>query len=203
LFFGVNDSRRTKRRQIVTNQLNVYQPAIEALEKDLDEAERHVNALRTSINLLRAKAGMGPMPDGGGGPPPSGGGKPSTTPGIRSDQFFGKKGQTAIREFLELRNSKGLGPATAREIHDGLVAGGFNFEAKDDNTAMIGLRATLRKRSETFVKMKNGNYGLRAWYPDLKKAKPTTAKEGGSTDTDVDLDLEEKETASLTDEAAA
>ncbi len=82
----------------------------------------------------------------------------------------------------------GDGPAKPREIFDALKAGGFEFEAKDDNIAMIGLRNMLRKRYETFQKLSSGTYGLCAWYPDAKKKKPIVAD---SDDDDADENNDE------------
>lgn len=47
--------------------------AIDALEKDLADLERQGNALLTTINVLREKAGQPPRPSfgGGGGPAPA------------------------------------------------------------------------------------------------------------------------------------
>lgn len=50
----------------MANMDNPFQPAIDALETELVEVERNANALLTTINLLRSKAGMPPREPGGG-----------------------------------------------------------------------------------------------------------------------------------------
>ena len=119
---------------------NLFQPAIEELEKELFEAERNVNALLSTINLLRSKAGLPSRAPGGGRTSDSEGSDlgPSLS-SIRPDTFYGKKMGTAAREYLEMRKSQNLGPAKPKEIFQTLVAGGFQFETKDENIAIISL----------------------------------------------------------------
>src|SRR5690348_2112632 len=127
----------------MTNPVNPFQSAIDELEKDLNEAERHANALLSAINVLRAKSGLPPRsPDGGGMDGIQSGVSTSPGPGptishIKHDTFFGKRMGTAAREFLEMRKSQGHGPAKAREIFDALRAGGFQFNTKDDSIAIV------------------------------------------------------------------
>lgn len=160
------------------NQANPFQAAIDELEKDLSDAERHANALLSAINVLRAKSGLPPRTPGGGsgdgirssvsvptGPVP-------TASNIKQDTFFGKRMGTAAREFLEMRKSQGLGPAKAREIFDALKAGGFQFNTKDDTTSIVSLRNTITKNTAMFQKLPNGTFGLRSWYPNAKHEKP-------------------------------
>src|SRR6185312_9267671 len=90
---------------------------------------------------------------------------------IKSDTFYGKKMQTAAREFLEMRKRADLSAAKPREIFDALKAGGFEFDTKDETTALISLRGALRKNSTTFHKLPNGEYGLRIWYPNAKASR--------------------------------
>jgi hypothetical protein len=175
-------------------------PAITFMERKVDEAERKVNELLGALNVLRAEAGMPPRPGGGG----SGGSDVSGSipTQIKPDSFLGKKQQTAIREFLEIRRAQGLGPAKPREIYDALHAGGYQFEAKTADIALVGLRALLRKRSETFYQLNNGTYGLVAWYPDLKRPK-SSASSGEDADDDSDNDQEEEKETTADPKVAA
>lgn len=158
--------------------------ALEALERRLADMERKGNALVEVINDLRAEMGMPAHPPLG-----TGGHKVSSASStgsaqigsIRSDTFYGKKMQTAVREYLEMRRGANLGPAAPREIYDAVVSGGFKSEAKDDAIALVGLRAMLRKRTNYFHKLPNGSYGLTAWYPDAKQTK--------SDDDEVDVQV--------------
>lgn len=146
--------------------------AIDALEAELAELERQAGEIRNMINLLCRRIGRelryAESTTSGAGPMIS---------QIKSDTFYGKKMNTAAREFLELRKKADLGPAKPREIFDALGAGGFEFEAKDETTALISLRSALRKNTVTFHKLPNGQYGLKAWYPNAKAAKDISGGE--------------------------
>ncbi|GMO87153.1 hypothetical protein [Bradyrhizobium ottawaense] len=158
---------------------NPFQPAIEELEKELNEIERQRTALISTINLLRGKAGMPPRQEASenGGQTASGGGGQHAAVAIRHDTFFGKRMATAARTYLEMRRAAegGTSPATPRDIFDALKKGGFVFETKDDGVAIISLRNMLRKNTVVFQKLPNGTYGLAAWYPNAKKPKGSLA----------------------------
>lgn len=150
---------------------NTFLPAITALERKYQERQKEQSTLLGMINSLREEAGMPawhPAPEAGSG---SG----NVISEIRPDTFYGKKMQTAVREYLEMRRAKDMGPATPREIYDTLKEGGYQFGASSDETAMIGLRAMLRKRTQFFHKLPNGNYGLTAWYEHVKTSKAAAA----------------------------
>lgn len=162
-------------------------PALAILEPKLDEIERKGHALRQIINELRGEDGLPPRSPGGGDTLTSsasvGVGAGSLSQ-IRPDTFYGKKMQTAIREYLEMRKAGGMGPAMPREIYDAITGGGYKFEAKDDTTALVGMRALLRKRSAFFHRLPNGSYGLTNWYPDAKKPKAAATAESDEADVD-------------------
>ncbi len=185
----------------MTSPASAFQPAINALEKDLADLERQANGLLQSINLLREKAGLPPRPGGflaSSGHGPSGDG-PSAIK-LHSDTFTGKKLGSAVREYLEMRKKSGAdAPATSREIFDALKEGGFISGAKDDATGLVVLRTMLRKNTTMFAKLQNGKYGLRAWYPNLKSPKESAA---GETDA-ADGEDEDTQEETATDKAAA
>lgn len=176
---------------------------IEGLEKRLADLERKANALIETINDLRQEDGLPPRAPFGGG----GGGGIRTSAGaatqIKPDSFYGKKLQTAVREFLEMRYAAahGTNPATPKEIFEAITKGGYQFDAKTDEVAMVGLRALLRKRTAFFHKLPNGTYGLTSWYPDAKRPKGAAADE--DVDTDTDEDTPQTETATTKKAAAA
>jgi hypothetical protein len=167
-------------------------PAINMLQKKLDDAERHAAGIRDALNLLRKVAGLQPVESGVSGAPSGG------ITQIKSDTFYGKRQQTAVREYLEMRKLQDLGPAKPREIFEALKAGGVQYEAQDDSVAMVGLRALLRKRTNIFHKMPNGSYGLASWYPHAKANKQTAA----DADAEDELDQEDEDTASAASEDA-
>jgi hypothetical protein len=144
-----------------------YMPAIDGLERELEEVERKAGELRGAINTLCRLAGIEARYAEGSINAKT---APTLTQ-LRPDTFYGKKMQTAAREFLEMRKTADLGPATPKNVYEALRDGGYQFETQDEVTALISLRATLRKNSQTFHKLPNGQYGLRAWYPNARPAK--------------------------------
>lgn len=124
---------------------DAFAPAITALMQELKDIERKAKEIKSAINTLSKHAGVAePYPnldeENGVG----------TLSQIRADTFYGKVMGTAAREYLEMRKASGMGPATPREIYEALTTGGFLFEAKDENTALVSLRATLRKSLADF-----------------------------------------------------
>jgi len=156
-------------------------PAIDALLVELADQEKQVIETKLLINRLCARAGMEVMfPDAA-----SASGSASIA-SIRPDSFYGKVLNTAAREYLEMRKSANLGPATPREVYEALVKGGYAPDTKDETNAIIGVRATLRKNSSIFHRLPNGTYGLLSWYPNAKPqrdddedAAPVRAKKKG------------------------
>jgi hypothetical protein len=192
-------------RQTVTNLASVFQPAIDALEKDLANLERQANGLLTSINLLREKAGLPPRDGGWASASAQDGDAHAGTPKLKlhSDSFTGKKLTSAVREYLQMRKANGAdAPATSREIFYALKEGGFISGAKEDATALIVLRTMLRKNVVTFAKLQNGKYGLRAWYPSLKAPKEPSGKVSDEDET-PELGEDEADAEIAAEEASA
>ena len=162
----------------MSDAASALQPAIDVLENDLADLERQANGLLTSINLLRTRAGLPPRPGAwsAGGAGKSDAPTAGATLKLHSDTFTGKKLGSAVREYLTMRKANGYdAPANSREIFDALKQGGFASGAKDDATALVVLRTMLRKNTVMFVKLQNGKYGLRVWYPNLRQPKGAPA----------------------------
>lgn len=180
--------------------------AIEALELRLAELERKGNALVEVINDLRVEDGLpprGPFGTGGASSSQSASGA-ATFMQIKSDTFYGKKLQTAVREYLIMRKHENAGPATPREIYDAITKGGYQFDTKNEGIALVSLRSLLRKRTAFFHKLPNGTYGLTSWYPDAKKPKNISSAEDDGDDADTEtVDKEEEEVETATAKAAA
>lgn len=143
-----------------------FLPAIEAFKTQLVQAEQRVTEIKRSINSLYELAGE-PLPynvEAEAAPTVS-------LSAIKGDTFYGKSVNAAAREYLEMRRSAGLGPASPRDVYEALSKGGLKFEAKDSTIATIGVRATLRKNSSLFHRLPSGEYGLLSWYPNAKAPK--------------------------------
>ena len=82
-----------------------------------------------------------------------------------------------VSAFFIRQPLQGNGPATPQEIIEALKAGGYKFEAKSDEIALIGLRALLRKATSVFHKLPGTRaYGLMAWYPGAKPGNDSDEK---------------------------
>lgn len=96
---------------------------------------------------------------------------------VRRDQFVNYNApSTAARAYLDWRGPA-RGAASIDEIYDALFAGGYGFEQKDANEAKNGLRIALGKDGAVH-RLANGFYGLTSWYPDARKEKKKSAKDG-------------------------
>ena len=95
---------------------------------------------------------------------------------LHGDEYYGRPLATVITSILETRKIRGAGPATVREIYDQMIAGGYQFETKDDDNAMRGMRISMAKNPK-FHKLPSGKWGLREWYPGVKENKATNAAE--------------------------
>ena len=87
---------------------------------------------------------------------------------VAVDEFFNKPLNTSVKTLLTRRKAAGRGPATAEDIYDGLIAGGYDKFPDNKDEALTGLRISLGKSSHTFVRLPNGSYGLGEWY-DIKQ----------------------------------
>lgn len=161
-------SSMTKGHVVMTD---TFDPAITALQSDLAKLEDQVREVKSAINLLCKHAGRPEMYRVADTDNSS-----ATITSIQADTFYGKTIGAAAREYLEMRRSANMGPAATREVFDALTEGGFQFNSKNKNNAMISLGQTMRKSSKIFHKLPNGKYGLLTWYPN--------AKEGKSSDDD-------------------
>jgi hypothetical protein len=138
-------------------------PAIATFERRREEALAVVADCERTVNTLCREAGY---------PPRYTEATTSTkVTQISDDTFYGQKQTPAMRMYLDMRKAQGLGPATAREIYEAIKSGGYVFEAKDAETALVGMRALLRTQPNVFHRLPQGTWGLTAWYPDAKKPK--------------------------------
>jgi hypothetical protein len=149
---------------------NELDPAIAAFERRREEALAAVAECERTINTLCKEAGY-----------PARYSEKATANSARvtqisDDTFYGQKQTPAMRMYLEMRKAQGLGPATPREIYEAIKSGGYVFEAKDSETALVGMRALLRTQPQIFHRLPQGTWGLTVWYPDAKKPKPEIVK---------------------------
>lgn len=140
------------------------EPAISALQQKLTEQQRAVADTKRTINMLLKMGGQSPMfPDD----------EDERSGSVRADQFYGKGLATSAAEYLAMRKQA----CQPDEILRSLTAGGFDFDLlKWKNTDRLRLLSlSLAKNTGAqgkFHRLKNGSFGLRAWYDEdfLKKA---------------------------------
>jgi hypothetical protein len=148
---------------------NELSSAIARLETVYIEALKNAEGKLAALNAVREVAGLPPRSPGIDASGADGG---TVLTQIKRDTFYGKKQMTAIREYLTMRRAQGDGPATPREVLDALKAGGYLFETKSDDIALVTVRALMRKANNVFHRLPGGNtYGLLEWYPNAKPAK--------------------------------
>jgi len=154
----------------MTNELG---PAVMALQRKLEEQLQAVADTKRTINMLMKMSGEEPLfPDtdaerGGA---------------VRADQFYGKGLATSAAEYLAMRQQA----CQPDEIYRGLQAGGFDFVLQgwkgEDRDMVRNVAMSLSKNTGgagKFHRLKNGSFGLRAWYDPtfLKKAKAAEGAE--------------------------
>jgi len=139
-------------------------PAVTVLQRKLDEQLQAVADTKRTINMLMKMSGLDAIyPEGDG----------ERSGSVRADQFYGKGLATSAAEYLAMRQQA----AQADEIFRGLKAGGFDFDLLGwkEEDRVRSLAMSLAKNTGgagKFHRLKNGSFGLRAWYDEdfLKKA---------------------------------
>jgi hypothetical protein len=154
---------------------------IEELEQHLRELLAEVADTRRTINSLCRSLGEKPRYAEE---------EPSTARATgRPDQYYGKPLASAVREYLDSRGQA----CAAREILEGLKAGGFDFDAQGwkatDHLRLLA--SSLAKNTATFLRLPSGTFGLRSWYPNAPKP---GKKAQSSTPESVDADADEGQT---------
>ena len=93
---------------------------------------------------------------------------------VRRNSFFGRPLTTVVREYLEMRQKAGMGPASLSDIYQALKEGGFDLDdlsKKSEGEQRRIVAVSLGKNSLTFVRLPTDDWGLKEWYPKLKAKK--------------------------------
>lgn len=171
---------------------DAFAPAIAALQADLDVLDKKAREIKGAINVLCKHAGQAELYPNVDAESAEG-----AVASIQADTFYGKTIGKAAREYLAMRKTAGMGPATPRQIYEALVQGGLQFDTKNENVALVSLRNTLRKRPHIFHRLPNAQYGLLSWYPTAK-----AQKAAGATDEDEDDEADNAKPATNNTSAA-
>lgn len=164
----------------VQKTINDLQEKIREKEDEVLKSKITVNNLLRLFNLPAVYSELG---------------EPRETPAVgpvRRDEYFGQPLATVVRSILMRRRAANLGPASVNEIFDAMIAGGYKFDAKDDENAKRGLRIALTKNSGIFIKLPHGDYGLREWYPGAKEPRLRKASPDGTAAGKLDEGREEE-----------
>lgn len=147
-----------------------FTEAISALYERLDDLIEQERTIKRTINDLSViDGGEAPFPDvelGG----------PGDVRRIRSDQFFGKSLNGAVKEYLRI-----VGRAVpVREILEGLKRGGFEFPAHWGNEHWLkNLSISISKNRNDFVYVKSSDsWGLWDFYPEKKRERDALRASG-------------------------
>ncbi len=141
-------------------------PAVAVLRRKLEEQLQGVTDTKRTINMLMKMSGKEPLfPEG----------ESENSGVVRADQFYGKGLATSAAEYLAMRHQA----CQPDEIFRALREGGFDFDLQgwqgEDSVKVRSLAMSLAKNTGSvgkFHRLKNGSFGLRAWYDPsfLKKA---------------------------------
>ena len=157
---------------------------IERLKEKVSKAEAEVIVKKRLVNALAAEEGMPSVysisdTDG------TGNASGPTATSIKSDQFHGLPLATAVRSVLEMRQRAGLPErsGTADEIYADLIRGGYEFDTKDKDKAMNGLKISLGKNPVFRGVGQTGRFGLSEWYGGPRKRDPKQTEASSNDDT--------------------
>jgi hypothetical protein len=137
-------------------------PAINRLVGDIDRRDAETAEMKRTVNRLCDYAGL-PAKYSQVEDPNAGAHGIRIMPG----QFYQRALATAVGDYLKMRgdpNKGGMGPGTISEIYAALLEGGFQFDAKSDDTAKRALSISLAKNTQTFERLPTGQIGLKTWY---------------------------------------
>jgi hypothetical protein len=132
----------------------------EAVLADL-EAERA--RLDQAIGVLRRQLGKDPLPPAGGDGG-SGDARPASGSPIPRNAFSSMSLPESIKAYLRAANER----QTPKQIHDGIVRGGFHTTAKKLYANVYTTLLRLEGAGEA-VKVDNA-WGLAEWYPGMRRS---------------------------------
>jgi hypothetical protein len=155
---------------------------IDQLRDEVSKAEETVKPKKRLANQLCEMAGIPPIYTGID--------DEASTPlrTIRRNAFYGKPLSTCIRDYLEIRSTLPVREASLDDVFAALKEGGYDLKTSGvtEDDQKRGVAIAIGKNSQTFHRLPTGDYGLLAWYPNIKerKAKGENGKDGTKADTD-------------------
>lgn len=181
---------------------------IDMLVSDVTTKQKEIAELQRTINYLCTKAGIATKYEQIETP---GAAANSASLTIAPDEYHGKPLNRAVTDYMNRRaksmpNAK---TASAEEIYDVLIRGGYTFEQRSKDEQMHSLKTSLGKSTHTFRKLPNGTYGLVEWYGENepkqrrpRKAGATGTEPSNGTDDAADSEASETDHGANTDAAS-
>ena len=153
--------------------------AIAELQREIAAAEADLNAKKNTVNVLCGVVGR---------PPAYRVEEPEAAPELGlsfpPDAFYGEPLATSARRVLETSKASGGSALSLDALYATLKAGGFAFDAKSDATARRSLAISLAKNTAMFLRLPNGDIGLRGWYKRIVRQR----EPGAANDRDEIVD---------------
>jgi hypothetical protein len=164
--------------------------AIDEVQQRIVALQKEVTAQKRAVNILCGIVGREPLY--AGADIEESHHQTATT----RDLYYGQDIADVIEDILRRRKQASKGSATVSEIYDAMKAGGFRFDAKNDDNAKRGVYISLGRNAK-FHKLPDGSYGLALWYPAIKvkKAKNGDDAEGDEVKDKPEADSETADVA--------
>lgn len=143
-----------------------------AVLADLRAKRKRLDDLITGLELFAGSDATPTKPSKEGGHPIQAQGDTGTPADVRADTFFGMNIPDATKKFLEIRKR----PAKAKDIANGLEAGGVMSQAKNFYANVSTALRRLEAAGEVVRIGDTKKWALAEWYPGRPKTgKPTKA----------------------------
>lgn len=158
---------------------------IELVKSEVRAIEAQLAEKRKIVNSLCAMVGQPPFYAAVDVDEPS-------MVGITSGEFYGQPLAGVVRKILEKRRLANQGPASVAEIYDAMLQGDFGFESSNPENAKRVLRISLTK-NVVFHRLPSGKYGLREWYPAIKRERKANGAGKKEAADEGDQEMDEAE----------
>jgi hypothetical protein len=151
----------------------------EMYEKALADMKADRGKLDDAISAMERLLGIEGAPPSDSAPNSSIS-RPDTT--LRADTFFGMGIVPAAKKYLRMKRE----PLTTAQLRAGLEAGGLKHTSKDFTNTLGAVLYRDAEKTGELVRVKN-TWGLKEWYPGLRKSSQGKSKQDESENEGADL----------------
>jgi hypothetical protein len=149
------------RRDLIMSDIEYVKKTLTLVLSQVQDLERQLVDKKKTANDLCRIIQQPPMFDGVSASP--------SGFAVRPDEYYGMQALDVIRSILEKRKTANLGAATIAEIHEAMLAGGYQFQTQKAANAKRGLYSLVAVNA-IFHRLPNGRIGLTEWYPHARAA---------------------------------